>query len=72
MSVARPTVPDVSAPEDQTTTAPASVLQRLLAVGIAEDRAKIWVTGGGVRVDDETVLDPTVQAPGPAKITRHY
>jgi len=64
-------VPDVSAPEDQTTTAPASVLQRLLAAGIAEDRARSWVTSGGVRVNGETVLDPTVQAPGPAKITLH-
>jgi hypothetical protein len=71
MSVARPTVATVHAPVDQTTTAPATVLDRLVAAGISEARATHWVTSGGVRVNGEPVNDPGTPAAVPARITLH-
>lgn len=56
---------------DQTATTSPTVLDRLVAAGISEDRARHWVTSGGVRVNGEPVTDPGTLAPVPARITLH-
>lgn len=71
MSVVRPTVATVSTPVEQISAETPSVLDRLVAAGISEDRATHWVTSGGVRVNGEPVTDPGTPAPVPAKITLH-
>lgn len=48
-----------------------TVLDRLLAAGISEDRARSWITGGGTRVDDHPVTDPAYPAAPPARVTMH-
>lgn len=48
-----------------------TVLARLLAAGISEDRARAWITGGGTRVDGHTVTEPTYPAEPPARVTMH-
>jgi hypothetical protein len=45
-----------------------TVLDRLLAAGISEDRALAHLAAGTVRVDGETVTDPTSPAPPPCRI----
>lgn len=59
-----------AAPETTTGTA-ATVLDRLRAAGIAEDRARRWVTSGGARLDGEVVTDPAHPAPPPARVVLH-
>jgi hypothetical protein len=61
----------VSTTHDETSTVPATVLDRLMAAGISGERATHWVTSGGVRVNGEPVIDPTTPAPMPARITLH-
>ncbi|MEJ2886128.1 hypothetical protein [Actinomycetospora aeridis] len=44
-----------------------TVLDRLLAAGISEDRARAWLTTG-VLVDGVTVTDPEAPAAPPARV----
>ena len=48
---------------------PATILDRLRAAGIAEDRARSWITQGSVHVEGETVGDVEAPAPWPARWT---
>ena len=48
-----------------------TVLDRLVAAGISEDRARSWIAGGGTRVDGEPVTDATYPAAPPARVTMH-
>ena len=50
------------------TDEPATVLDRLIAAGIYEDRARAWVDAGGVRVDGEPVSSYDAPAPYPARV----
>jgi hypothetical protein len=59
-------VPDDLPADD--TAAPPIVLARLVGAGIAEDRARTWITNGGARVDGEPVTDPDMAAPLPARV----
>jgi hypothetical protein len=45
-----------------------TVLDRLLAAGISEDRAPAHLAAGTVRVDGQTVTDPQTPAPRPCRI----
>lgn len=58
---------DTDAPP--TTPPAATVLDRLLAAGLSEDRARNWIAGGGTRVDGQPVTDPAHPAAFPAKVT---
>ena len=49
----------------------ATVLDRLIAAGISESRARAWIAGGGTRVDGHPVTDPAYPAESPARITMH-
>ncbi|MEJ2865961.1 RNA-binding S4 domain-containing protein [Actinomycetospora flava] len=59
-------------PEPETTPAATpTVLDRLLAAGLSEDRARSWIANGGARVNGEPVSDPGDPAAPPARITLH-
>jgi hypothetical protein len=45
-----------------------TVLDRLLAAGISEDRALAPLAAGTVRVDGQTVTDPATPAPRSCRI----
>ena len=44
---------------------PASLLERLCAAGISEDRALTTITQGRVRVGEDVITDPAVPVPWP-------
>lgn len=56
---------------DASRAARVTVLDRLVAAGISEDRARSWIHGEGVRVDGQSVIDPAHPASPPARITLH-
>lgn len=66
------TDPD-TAPSSETgvATGPVTLLDRLLAAGLSAERARTWVSAGGVRVDGQLVTDCAHPAPPPARITLH-
>lgn len=43
---------------------PVTILKRMVAAGIPEDRARQHLANGGVSVDGEPVHDPETPAPG--------
>ena len=47
---------------------PTSVLARLVAAGLSEERARAWITNGGARVDGEPVTDPSTLAAPPSRV----
>lgn len=47
---------------------PATVLQRMTAAGVSEERAREHITRGAVRLDGESVTDPDTSAPWPARV----
>jgi hypothetical protein len=57
-------VPDEE-PQEQP---PPTVLDRLIAAGVSEDRAREWITSGGARVDGEVVTAVDSPAPPPLRV----
>jgi hypothetical protein len=45
-----------------------TVMGRLIAAGIAQDRARRHLAAGSVRVDGQVVTDPAAAAPVPSRV----
>lgn len=58
---------DSDAPPQAAVPAPATVLDRMLAGGISEDRARKWIEIGAVYVDGTAASTVDHPAPSPAR-----